>query len=53
MLAYIFENIMTPDFQLSDNLSPFHLFAKHGSVDALAYCLKLGVSPNFRTSIAY
>ncbi|CDW85255.1 ankyrin unc44 [Stylonychia lemnae] len=53
ILIYLFENIFGPEHILRDNLSPFHLFAKHGQIEALSYCLKLSVSPNFKTSIAY
>eukprot|EP00347_Sterkiella_histriomuscorum_P006697 403351781 len=52
ILIYLFDNIFGPDYVLADNLSPFHLFAKHGQIEALSYCLKLGISPNFKTSIA-
>ena len=49
----MFDNIFGPDYILTDNLSPFHLFAKHGLMEGISYCLKLGISPNFKTSIAY
>lgn len=50
---YLFQFIFGPDFILSDNISPMHLFAKFGSLEAMYYCLRLKVSPNFKTSIAY
>ena len=53
ILIYLFENIFGPDFVLNDNLSPFHLFAECGLTEDISYCLKLGISPNFKTSIAY
>ncbi len=30
-----------------------HLFAKLGAIEAMYYCLRLKISPNFKTSIAY
>jgi ankyrin repeat protein len=30
-----------------------HLFAKFGSIEAMYYCLRLKISPNFKTSITY
>lgn len=53
VLVYLFEYIFGPDFILSDNISPMHLFAKYGSLEAMYYCLRLKISPNFKTSIAY
>ena len=53
ILVYLFENVFGPDFILKDNMTPFHLFAKYGQAEALSYCLKIGISPNFKTSIAY
>ena len=53
ILIYLFEFIFAPDFNLSDNISPMHLFAKFGSLEAMYYCLRLKISPNFKTSIAY
>lgn len=53
VLIYLFEYIFPPDHILSDNISPMHLFAKFGSLEAMYYCLRLKVSPNFKTSIAY
>jgi hypothetical protein len=53
VLVYLFQYIFPPDFVLSDNISPMHLFAKFGSLEAMYYCLRLKISPNFKTSIAY
>jgi hypothetical protein len=53
VLIYLFEYIFGPDHILSDNISPMHLFAKFGAIEAMYYCLRLKVSPNFKTSIAY
>ena len=53
VLVYLFEYIFGPDHIMSDNLSPMHQFAKYGALEAMYYCLRLKVSPNFKTSIAY
>ena len=53
VLIYLFQYIFGPDHILSDNISPMHLFAKFGSIEAMYYCLRLKVSPNFKTSIAF
>lgn len=53
VLVYLFEYIFPPDHLLSNNLSPMHLFAKYGTLEAMYYCLRLKISPNFKTSIAY
>jgi ankyrin repeat protein len=53
ILIYLFENVFGPDFLLKEQLSAFHLFAKFGQIEAIAYCLKLGISPNYKTSITY
>ena len=53
VLIYLFENIFGPDFILSDNISPMHLFAKFGAMEAMYYCLRLKVSPNFKTAITF
>jgi hypothetical protein len=53
VLVYLFAYIFPPDHILSSNLSPMHLFAKFGSLEAMYYCLRLKVSPNFKTSICF
>ena len=53
VLVYLFEYIFGPDHLLSDNITPMHLFAKFGSVEAMYYCLRLKISPNFKTAITY
>ena len=50
-VVYLFEFIFGPDFILRDSITPFHLLAKYGQVEAVSYCLKLGLSPNFKTSV--
>jgi hypothetical protein len=51
MLIFLFDNIFGPDHLINDQISPYHLFAKHGLVEALSFCIKLGISTNFKTSI--
>lgn len=53
VLVYLFEYIFPPDHLLSDNITPMHLFAKFGTIEAMYYCLRLKISPNFKTSITY
>lgn len=53
VLIYLFTYIFGPDHILSTNISPMHLFAQYGSIEAMYYCLRMKISPNFKTSIAY
>lgn len=53
VLVYVFAYIFPPDHILSNNLSPMHLFAKFGCLEPMFYCLRLKVSPNYKTSISY
>mmetsp|Transcript_20171 Transcript_20171/g.19122 ORF Transcript_20171/g.19122 Transcript_20171/m.19122 type:complete len:110 (-) Transcript_20171:1482-1811(-) len=53
ILIFLFENVFGPEYITQEKLSPFHIFAKFGQIEALSYCLKLGISPNYRTSFAY
>lgn len=35
------------------NITPFHLFAKHGLVEPIKFCYKLGIPKDFRTKVSY
>ena len=51
-LVFIFEQIFDADKVLDTfQLSSFHLFAMYENMQALKYCLKLGVNINSRSSI--
>ena len=52
ILIYLFEEIFFPDYMLKkSNMTPYHTFARYGLLEALAYCIKLGIQPNYKTPI--